>query len=91
MVGPWAMSNVLDLPFENWTSYIRKQDGIGLSGIQMVGLSGIQVAFKNWTNLFSTVLILKKFGIQIPTVVLLCQARANILTIMIPQLLLSSK
>ena len=39
--------------------YIRKQDGVHLSGIQMVGLSGIQMAFKYWTylasNLFLTI------------------------------------
>ena len=29
--------------------YIRKQDGIHLSSIQIVGLSGIQMAFKNQT------------------------------------------
>ena len=29
--------------------YIRKQDGIHLTGIQMVGLSGIQMAFENRT------------------------------------------
>ena len=34
--------------------YIRKQDGIHLSGIQMVGLSGIQMAFENQTIWHST-------------------------------------
>ena len=34
--------------------YIRKQDGIHLSGIHMVGLSGIQMAFKNQIILHST-------------------------------------
>ena len=29
--------------------YVRKQDGINFSGIQMVGLSSIQLAFKKWT------------------------------------------
>ena len=39
-----AMSYVLDRPFEY--QYKRKQDGIQLSGIQMVGLSGNQMAFE---------------------------------------------
>ena len=42
MVSPWAMSNVPD-------QYIRKQDDVHLSGIKMVGLSGIQMAIKNRT------------------------------------------
>ena len=43
--------------------YIRKQDGVHLPGIQIVGLSGIQMAFENWT-----IRIPSEFGIQIPTV-----------------------
>ena len=34
--------------------YIRKQDSIHLSGFQMVGLSGIQMAFENQTILHPT-------------------------------------
>ena len=49
MVRLWAMSYVQDQPFQYWTS-MRKQDGIHLSGITMVGLSGsIQMAFKTQT------------------------------------------
>ena len=29
--------------------YIQKQDGVHLSGNQMVGLSSIQMALENWT------------------------------------------
>ena len=40
---------VLDRPFKYQTFYIWKQDGVHLSCIQMVGLSGIQMAFENQT------------------------------------------
>ena len=41
MVGLCAMSYVLDRPVKYQAR--RKQDGIHLSGIKMVGLSGIQI------------------------------------------------
>ena len=44
--------------------YVRKQDGVHLSGIQMDGLSGIQTA----SNLFSTIQISDWFCIKIHTV-----------------------
>ena len=45
-----AMSYVLDQPLEGIPDqYIRKQNGVHLSCIQMVGLSGIQMVFKNQT------------------------------------------
>ena len=52
MVILWVMSYVLDRPCSRPSiqipeQYIRKQDGVHLSGIQMVGLPGIQMAFEN--------------------------------------------
>ena len=68
MAGICAMSCVLDRTFEYQTSL---QKMVHLSGILMFGLSGIQMAFKYWTiwhPTSSTIWILYKFGIQIPTV-----------------------
>ena len=51
---------------------IRKQDGVHMSGIQMVLLSSIQMAFKYWTiwhpTSFWPFQYQTNFGIQIPTV-----------------------
>ena len=49
----WSIDNVpcTRLTIEIPDQYIRKQDGIHLSVIEMVGLSGIQMAFKNLTIL----------------------------------------
>ena len=46
MVVLCAMSYVLDQTLQILEQYIRKQDCVHLFGIQMVGLSGIQMAFK---------------------------------------------
>ena len=47
----WSMDCILcNRPtIQKLYQYIRKQDGIHLYGIQMVGLSGIQMAFENHT------------------------------------------
>ena len=48
--------------------YIKKQDGVHLSGFLMVELSGIQITDHLPSKVFSTIQIPNLFGIQFPIV-----------------------
>ena len=55
IVGQYSIGYVICAILTIWTpdQYIRKQDGVHLSGIQMFGLFGIQMAFK-WSLQYLT-------------------------------------